>query len=119
MDNEYANFREIIRDIIKEEIEKVLRQDNIEKKYAGTIIDISISSAVDEGEGEGEVIIEPYTQRCAVDLGFTVIGSSSPNDMIPNKSGEVLNIGDSVTVYGNSSGSFVNSYIGVKHSPIN
>lgn len=135
MNNDYAEFRDIIRRIVKEEIEKNLKQDNIEKKYGGIVVAISVPPFLEEEisvqevqevqeeeeeeEEEREIIVEPYEQRCAVDLGFTTIGTNNPTEMIPNKSGEVLNIGDSVTVYANPSGNFVNSYIGLKHSPIN
>lgn len=165
MINEYAEFRDIIRDIIREEIEKYFKQNSVEKKYGGivtaiypyieiiaqeTVTDIANLQNVAEGDAyrtttsgtlnsapdtisvqAGDVVIwngslweleapiDSYSQRCAVDLGFTTIGSSSPNEMILNKSGEVLNIGDSVSVYANSSGNFVNAYVGIKHTPIN
>ena len=116
MNNDYAEFRDIIRDIIREEIEKYFKQNSVEKKYGGIVTALY---PFPEDSGEAEVPIDPYEQRCAVDLGFTTIGSTSPNDMILNKSGEVLNIGDSVSVYANSSGSFVNAYVGLKHIPLN
>ena len=171
MNNDYAEFREIIRDIIREEIEKYFKQNSVEKKYGGIVTalypfveikdNLNISGieslsnlsigdiygvtesgnlktnppentatiAVQNGDkviwtNNGwelyeEIPTDPYDQRCAVDLGFTTIGSSSPNEMILNKSGEVLNIGDSVSIYANSSGSFVNAYVGIKHTPIN
>ena len=171
MNNDYAEFREIIRDIIREEIEKYFKQNSVEKKYGGIVTalypfvevkdSLSISGiealpspsigdiyevtnsgdlkktpstsaptiAVQSGDkviwtSNGwelyeEIPVDPYEQRCAIDLGFTTIGSSSPNEMILNKSGEVLNIGDSVSIYANSSGSFVNAYVGIKHTPLN
>lgn len=123
MSNDYANFREIIRDIIKEEIQKYFKQNAVEKKYGGTVIAVSPSytttTTTNEDGTETTTEISPYEQRCAVDLGFTIVGSTSPIEMILNKSGELLRVGDSVSVYGNASGSFVNSYIGLKHSPIN
>lgn len=123
MSKDYADFREIIRDIIKEEIQKYFKQNTVEKKYGGTVIAVSPSSTTitttNEDGTETTTEISPYEQRCAVDLGFTTVGSLSPTDMILNKSGELLYIGDSVSVYGNASGSFVNSYVGLKHTPIN
>ena len=37
MINEYAEFRDIIRDIIREEIEKYFKQNSVEKKYGGIV----------------------------------------------------------------------------------
>ena len=123
MSNDYADFREIIRDIIKEEIQKYFKQNSIEKKYGGTIVAISPASTevTTTAEDGTQTIVEinPYEQRCAVDLGFTTVGSTSPREMILNKSGEVLRVGDSVSVYANASGNFVNSYVGLKHTLIN
>jgi len=111
MKNDYEIFREIIREIIKDEISKQNKNNGLETKYTGTVTKIKMGM-----EKEDTSSTDPYKQQCNIDLVFTQIGNVDNNDGILNKSGQFLSIGDTVTVYETSGSNFSNCYIGLKNS---
>lgn len=95
-DNGYEDFREIIRNMIKEENEIFLKENNFYTSYTGTITGVSTD-------------VFPFTQVCSIDLFFTQLTG------ILNKSGELLEVGDTVTVLERYGSNFSNCFIGYKN----
>lgn len=95
-DNGYEDFREIIRKMIKEENEIFLKENNFYTSYTGTITGVSTD-------------VFPFTQVCSIDLIFTQLTN------ILNKSGELLEVGDTVTVLERYGSNFSNCFIGYKN----
>ena len=108
--NDFENFREIIRSIITEENTLFLRKNNIFTSHTGMVTKIVHSGQKTLGEGETTISIEdPYQQSCDIDLIFTTV-----SDII-NKTGEVLKVGDTVTLLEKYGSNFSNCFIAYKN----
>ena len=97
---DYQEFRELIRLIAKDEIHKQLIKENIFVSCTGIITGIT---------HENENKDNPYSQQCNVDIVFSVLTN------ILNKSGEYLQIGDTVTVLQKKGSNYSNAFIAYKH----
>lgn len=97
-DKDYDIFMNTIRRMIDEGIEKKIKQEGFFKPYTGTVISATLPSETDF-----------FQQRCSVDLVFTKI------DNLLNKSGQKLQVGDTVTVMERYGSELSNCYISLKN----
>lgn len=97
-ENAYGQLRENIKGFVKTEIENYLKDNNFYCTHSGVVIDV------------GEETTNPYEQVCAVDLVYTQVKS------LLNKSGQVLNIGDTVLVFEKIGSHFSNCFIAFKNA---
>lgn len=104
MNNDYENFREIIKKIITEEIEKKLQKDNLYISHTGTVTNITKTGVI-----TGTTNTDPFKQACTIDLIYTTIENTI------NKSGEVLSVGNTVTVMEKYNSNLSNCYIAIKN----
>jgi hypothetical protein len=95
---DYQDFRELIRQIAKDEIHKQLIKENIFVSCTGVITNITYEDNVN-----------PYSQKCNVDIVFSVLTD------ILNKSGEILQVGDTVTILQKKGSNYSNAFIAYKH----
>lgn len=97
---EYKKFRENIKEIIREEVENELRNNNLYRTYSGVILDVQ------QVEGNAD----PFQQRCGVDLIFTQV-----KDLL-NKSGQFLQINDTVVIFEKIGSNLSNCFIAYKNN---
>ena len=97
-DKDYLQFMENLKVIINEEIENILKEKGVYQTYSGQIIDIKNNGS------------NPFQQFCSVDLIFTTV------KLILNKTGELLQIGDSVVVFEKAGSNFSNCFIAYKNN---
>lgn len=95
---EYNKFRENIRTIIMEEVDKILRSKNLYETHSGTVLDVTPN------------VTDPYKQSCSVDLVYTQMKS------LLNKSGQLLKAGDSVVVFEKFGSHASNCFIAFKNA---
>lgn len=97
-DYEYKKFRENIRVIVEEEVMQILQEKNLYETHSGTVTDIVVKST------------DSYSQLCNVDLVYTRMKS------LLNKSGQLLNVGDSVIVFEKIGSQASNCFIAFKNA---
>ena len=97
-DKDYLQFMDNLKVIINEEVDNILKEKGVYQTYSGKIIDIK------NNEGDS------FKQLCSVDLMFTNVKS------ILNKTGQHLQIGDSVVVFEKAGSNFSNCFIAYKNN---
>ena len=97
-DKDYDVFMDTIRRMIDEGIDKKIKQEGLFKAYTGTVISATLPSETDF-----------FQQKCSVDIVFTTI------DNLLNKSGQKLQVGDTVTVMEKYGSNYSNCYISIKN----
>lgn len=97
-DKDYLQFMENLKSIVNEEVENILKEKGVYQTYSGQIIDI-------KGDNEN-----PFQQLCSVDLMFTKV------KLILNKTGQCLQVGDSVVVFEKTGSNFSNCFIAYKNN---
>jgi hypothetical protein len=97
-DKDYDIFMDTIRRMIDDGIDKKIKQEGFFKAYTGTVISATLPSQTDF-----------FQQKCSVDIVFTII------DNLLNKSGQKLQLGDTVTVMEKYGSNYSNCYISVKN----
>lgn len=102
--NNYEEFRSIITDMVSQIVETTLKDSNIFVSHYGEVSTIS-----HEETYEGSSQINPYSQKCKVDLSYTEI------EDVLNKSGQVLKVKDSVTILEKQGSHFANCFIFIKN----
>lgn len=95
---EYNKFRENIKEIIREEVNKELKSNNLYKTYSGVVLDVQ--------QIEGNT--DPFQQRCGVDLVFTQVKN------LLNKSGQILKTNDTVIIFEKIGSNLSNCFIAYK-----
>lgn len=95
---EYSKFRENIKEIIREEVNKELKSNNLYKTYSGVVLDVQ--------QTEGNT--DPFQQRCGVDLVFTQVKN------LLNKSGQILKTNDTVIIFEKIGSNLSNCFIAYK-----
>ena len=95
---EYKKFRENIKEIVREEILNELKNNNLYKTYSGVILDVQ--------QVEGNT--DPFQQRCGVDLVFSQVKN------LLNKTGQLLQINDSVIIFEKIGSNLSNCFIAYK-----
>lgn len=97
---DYEDFREIMRDMVKDLVDEILKDENLYISHTGTIINI-------ENVGNNEN--NPFQQKCSVDLIYTTLVG------ILNKSGELLSIGDTVKILEKKGSNFSDCFVAWKN----
>lgn len=95
---EYKKFRENIKEIVKEEIFNELKSNNLYKTYSGVVLDVQ--------QTDGNT--DPFQQRCGVDLIFTQVKN------LLNKTGQLLEINDTVIIFEKIGSNLSNCFIAYK-----
>lgn len=95
---EYKKFRENIKEIIREEVENELKNNNLYRTYSGVVLDVQ--------QVEGNT--DPFKQRCGIDLIFTQVKN------LLNKTGELLEIDDTVIIFEKIGSNLSNCFIAYK-----
>lgn len=96
---DYEEFREIIRGIVSDLVNEILKEENLYISHTGIVVAIT----------EDKNNTNPYAQKCAVDLVYTTIRG------VLNKSGELLSVGDTVKVLEKKGSNFSDCLIAWKN----
>lgn len=100
INEEYKKFRENIKEIIREEVYKELKNNNLYKTYSGVVIDVQ----------QSENNTDPFKQHCSVDLAFTQVKN------LLNKTGQFLKIDDTVVIFEKIGSNLSNCFIAYKNN---
>lgn len=95
MTNEYDEFKELIQELVQQEVQEYLKNEYIFRGITGQVVNIK-----EDG-------------TCTVDIVTTIL------DNIENKSGTKLSIGDSVTLSERIGSNYTDCFINIKNGHYN
>ena len=99
---EYEEFKKLIDKLIEKKVYAILDNLGIESSSYGKVKEINISTSDDEGNVTS-------VSRATIETA-----SGETVESIYNATGEILNVGDTVKIYGSRS-NLSNRYIGIKY----